>query len=55
MNDGQIERLQNDNEFNFVMTEAPDKVMVKQFFEHLDKDSAATHNAQLNNLANIIL
>ncbi len=54
MNDGQIEHLQNDNEFNIVMTDAPDKVIVNQFFEHLKKDSMATHNAQLDRIANMM-
>lgn len=55
MNDGQTEHLQNDNEFNIVMADAPDKVIMKQFFEHLEKDSMATHNAQLNRVANMML
>ena len=55
MNEGQTEHLQNDNEFSIVMTEAPDKVIMKQFFEHLAKDSAAAHNAQLDKLANMML
>lgn len=50
MNHGQIERLQNDNEFNIVMTEDPDEVIIKQFFEHLEKDSVATDSAQMYNL-----
>ena len=54
MNTGETEHLQNDNEFGFVMTDAPDKILLNQFFEHLKKDSAATHNARLNNLANMI-
>lgn len=55
MNDGQIEHLQNDNEFNFVMTDAPDTAILKQFFEHLNTDSVSMHNARLNNLANMML
>ena len=51
MNNGETEHLQNDNEFNFVMTDSPDKVILKQFFEHLNKDSVAAHNAQMYNLA----
>lgn len=54
MNDGQTLHLQNDNEFNVVMTEAPDKVFMKQFFEHLSKDSVATHNAQLDKIASMM-
>lgn len=55
MNDGQTEHLQNDNEFSIVMTEVPDKVIMKQFLEHLAKDSAAAHNAQLDKLAGMML
>ena len=51
MNEGQMEYLQNDNEFNVVMTDSPDKVFMNQFYEHLKKDSVATHNSQLYNLS----
>ena len=54
MNPGKMEHLQNDNEFTIVMTEAPDKVFLKQFFENLSKDSVASHNAKLSVLANMV-
>lgn len=54
MNDGETEHLQNDNEFNFVMTDAPDKVIMKQFLEHLKKDSVSSHNTNMANLTNML-
>jgi len=54
MNDGQIEHLQNDNEFNFVMTDAPDEGIMRQFFKHLSDDSVATHEAKLRDMANMM-
>ena len=47
MNAGETEHLQNDNEFNVVMTDAPDENVLNHFLEHLSKDSLATHNAQM--------
>jgi hypothetical protein len=54
MNEGQQERLQNDNAFNLVMTDAPDEDVLNEFFEHLRKDSVASRNAKMNNLANML-
>ena len=47
MNGGETEHLQNDNEFNVIMTNAPDENVLNHFLEHLSKDSLATHNAQM--------
>lgn len=55
MNAGETEHLQNDNEFNVIMTAAPDKNVLNQFFKHLIKDSAATHDAQMEQLAHLVL
>lgn len=54
MNEGQTEHLQNDNDFNIVMTDNPDEFVLKQFFEHLGRDSVATRNAKLSNLASML-
>lgn len=51
MNDGQIERLQDDNVFNIVMADTPNRVVMNQFIEHLDNDSVRVRNEQLDNLA----
>ena len=54
MNEGQTEHLQNDNEFCIIMTDTPDQVLINPFFEHLVKDSVATHNARMSHLASIM-
>lgn len=54
MNAGETEHLQNDNEFNIIMTEALDKTVFNQFLGHLAKDSVAIHDAQMEDLANIV-
>lgn len=51
MNGGQTERLQNDNDFKFIMTDNPNKVLLKEFFDHLRKDSKASHDRNMGNLA----
>lgn len=51
MNDGEIEHLMNDNEFSVIMTDAPDKVALNIFFEHLGEDCIKTENDLLNQLA----
>lgn len=42
MNAGQTEHLQNDNDLTFVMTDNPNQTKLKQFFDHLKKDSKRT-------------
>lgn len=54
MNAGETEHLQNDNEFNIIMTEAPDKTVLNQFFEHLKTDGVATNHSRMTNLANML-
>lgn len=54
MNAGETEHLQNDNEFNIIMTAAPDERVLNQFLEHLVNDSVATRDAQMEDLANIV-
>lgn len=53
MNAGETEHLQNDNEFNIIMTEAPDEKVMNQFLEHLVKDSVATRDAQMEQLSHL--
>lgn len=51
MNGGQTERLQNDNDFSLIMTENPDSAALKNYFDHLRKDSVKTHNEHLDSLS----
>ena len=50
MNEGETEHLQNDNEFNYVMTNSPNEAIVNEFLRHLRKDSVATRNAISSNM-----
>ena len=43
MNGGQTEHLQNDNAFKLIMTEQPNEILLRQFFQHLQEDSRAAH------------
>lgn len=54
MNDGQTERLQNDNDFKLIMTDDPNNVLLKKFFDHLGKDSVDTYKRNMDHLANIL-
>lgn len=54
MNAGETEHLQNDNEFNVIMTDAPDEFIMNQFLKHLEADSVAAHNSRMTNLANLL-
>lgn len=53
MNAGETEHLQNDNEFNIIMTAAPDEKVLNQFLEHLVNDSVATHDAQIEQISHL--
>lgn len=39
MNDCATERLINDNDFNFIMTDSDDKTQLNEFLSHIDKES----------------
>lgn len=54
MNGGETEHLQNDNEFNIVMTDAPDKIVMNQFYAHLREDSVKAQNDYLDHLVSIV-
>ena len=51
MNGGETEHLQNDNYFKLIMTDAPDPVLMNQFFSHLEKDSVKSNDTVIMNLA----
>ncbi len=55
MNGGRTERLQNDNDFVIIMTDNPDKVLLRMFFDNLTKESKATLDRQMSGLANMML
>lgn len=55
MNDGQTERLQNDNDFKLIMTDEPNAVLLNEFFSHLKRDSKATYNRNLDRIADMML
>lgn len=51
MNDSQTERLINDNVFRIIMTENPNPVLLRGFFEDLVKNGAEAHYARLREIA----
>lgn len=55
MNGGMTERLQNDNDFKIIMTDNPNKVLLKKFFDNLDKESLSTHERQMEHVASMLL
>ena len=54
MNDGQMEPLRNDNDFKIIMTEYPDKDLLKSFFDHMIQDSRQRHEDNLNRLSTMM-
>lgn len=54
MNGGQTERLQNDNDFKIIMTDNPNEVLLRKFFEHLRKESKASHDRSMENLVSML-
>lgn len=54
MNDGRTERLQNDNDFKIIMTDNPDKVLLKKFYDNLKKESKASYNSNLERFASMM-
>ena len=55
MNGGRTERLQNDNDFKIIMTDNPDKVLMKKFFDNLAKESKAAHDRNMEHVASMLL
>ena len=55
MNGGMTERLQNDNDFKIIMTDNPNKVLLKKFFDNLDKESLSTHERHMEHVASMLL
>lgn len=55
MNGGRTERLQNDNDFKMIMTDNPDMVQLKKFFDNLSKESKASHDRSMHNVASMLL
>jgi hypothetical protein len=54
MNGGMTERLQNDNDFKIIMTDNPNKVLLKKFFDNLNKESLSTHERQMEHVASML-
>lgn len=54
MNEGQTERLLNDNKFKIIMTDNPNKGDLNEFFNHLAKDSVATYNRSFKSRIRIL-
>lgn len=54
MNEDHMEPLRNDNEFKIIMTDAPDKVLLKSFFDHLKSDSVKSYNDNIARSISII-
>ena len=54
MNGGRTERLQNDNDFKIIMTDNPDKILLKKFFDNLNKESRATHERHMEHIASML-
>ena len=48
MNGGHTEQLLNDNDFKLIMTDSPNQVQLKKFFDHLKKDSIAAHAVEIS-------
>lgn len=48
MNGGHTEQLLNDNDFKLIMTDSPNQVQLKKFFDHLKKDSVAAHAVKIS-------
>ena len=55
MNGGRTERLQNDNDFKIIMTDNPNKVLIKKFFDHLKEESLDAHYNMMRRIRLIVL
>lgn len=55
MNGGRTERLQNDNDFKIIMTDNPDKVLLKKFFDNLNNESQAAYNKKMEHVASMLM
>lgn len=55
MNGGRTERLQNDNDFKIIMTDNPNKVLIKKFFDHLKEESLDAHNNMMRRIRLMVL
>ena len=55
MNGGRTERLQNDNDFKIIMTDNPNKVLIKKFFDHLKEESLDAHYNMMRRIRLMVL